>query len=219
MHAFVDREDQKRRFRGLLHEEDWRSITGFKVQLVNTEIRLTKQRKEIVLTRDTQVSNSECFNGFIPLDLIPFGDVYRSAVQDGTSFLRDFIGQITIVRELDTMIDPFLPRNMWNMHNKYISKIDFMLLDNNGNGLNFRAKGELADKFKRFWLCYGYTGTNIILLTDWRVVGSDGGINVESVQGISTFDFHPTGHLEVEHFENIFLHPTSDDSDVELMDG
>ncbi|CAA7014888.1 unnamed protein product [Microthlaspi erraticum] len=134
MHAFVDREDQKRRFRGLLHEEDWRSITGFKVQLVNTEIRLTKQRKEIVLTRDTQVSNSECFNGFIPLDLIPFGDVYRSAVQDGTSFLR-------------------------------------------------------------------------------------GGINVESVQGISTFDFHPTGHLEVEHFENIFLHPTSDDSDVELMDG
>ncbi|CAA7043561.1 unnamed protein product [Microthlaspi erraticum] len=197
MHAFVDREDQKRRFRGLLHEEDWRSITGFKVQLVNTEIRLTKQRKEIVLTRDTQVSNSECFNGFIPLDLIPFGDVYRSAVQDGTSFLRGY---------------------RWNMHNKYISKIDFMLLDNNGIGLNFRAKGELADKFKRFWLCYGYTGTNIILLTDWRVVGSDGGINVESVQGISTFDFHPTGHLEVEHFENIFLHPTSDDSDVELMD-
>ncbi|CAA7018006.1 unnamed protein product [Microthlaspi erraticum] len=25
MHAYVDREDQKRRFRGLLHEEDWRS--------------------------------------------------------------------------------------------------------------------------------------------------------------------------------------------------
>ncbi|CAA7015018.1 unnamed protein product, partial [Microthlaspi erraticum] len=212
MHALVERKDQHRRFRRLLHEEEWKTISGFQVRTFTPWIRLTKQRKEIFLTSETQVDDADAFDGFIPLDLIPFGDVIRFGVHAGTVYLRDFIGQILFSHELGVIKDRSLPRNRLNLYEKYTSKIDFVMRDNVGNRLNVRVKGQLADKFKLFWLCYANCGTNIVLLTDWRVVGNDGGINVESSPGISTFDFHPTGHLEVEHFENT-LEAEVDDSD------
>lgn len=104
--------------------------------------------------------------------------------------------------------------------------------------LNCCAKGALAVKFKKYWLNYGQTGTLICLLTDWRVVGTDGKssfiyfiflfplteleldlynfhlrlpnivmclgeVQVEDLEGISTFQYDPRGHEEVEHFTNI----------------
>lgn len=88
IHAFVEKDDQIRRFKRLLHEGDWKTISGFTVKVLDTEIRLTKQRKEIALTSNTHVAEADDLDSFIPLDLIPFQDVKDGSVHDGTSYPR-----------------------------------------------------------------------------------------------------------------------------------
>ncbi|CAA7058504.1 unnamed protein product [Microthlaspi erraticum] len=204
MHAFVQHFADAKRFKRLLQKGDWFTITGFSVVIVRNEIRMTKQRKEIVLKRNTEVGVSELFNGFIPLDLVPFQDVKNGTVHDGTSYTRDFLGVISSVSDFGLTVDDSMPRNIHNYDPKTTGSIDFVLEDNDGNHLNCREKGILAVLFKRNWLCYGETGTNICLLTNWRVVGRDGPIQVEDEEGISTFEYDPPGHHEVVHFTNIF---------------
>uniref|UniRef100_A0A1J3E383 Replication protein A 70 kDa DNA-binding subunit B/D first OB fold domain-containing protein n=1 Tax=Noccaea caerulescens TaxID=107243 RepID=A0A1J3E383_NOCCA len=215
IHAFVEKDDQIRRFKRLLQEGDWKTISALSVKVVETEIRLTKQRKVIALTSNTQVAEADDLDSFIPLDLIPFKDVKDESVHDGTSYPRDFLGVIASVKNYDLSEDPTLPRNIWNTSPKTTPKIDFVLEDNDGNVLNCRAKGALAVKFKNYWLNFGQTGTLICLLTDWRVVGTDGEIQVEDAGGISTFEIDPTGHEEVEHFTNILCHVYEDSEEGE----
>ncbi|CAA7020153.1 unnamed protein product [Microthlaspi erraticum] len=278
MHAFVQHFADAKRFKRLLQKGDWFTITGFSVVIVRNEIRMTKQRKEIVLKRNTEVGVSELFNGFIPLDLVPFQDVKNGTVHDGTSYTRDFLGVISSVSDFGLTVDDSMPRNIHNYDPKTtlekalksslksaavfslgifelkgcrgekwsfwrdfrvllfigllfigvlfiggtVHRRDFRTVHclsfsfnplSSGNHLNCRAKGILAVLFKRNWLCYGETGTNICLLTNWRVVGRDGPIQVEDEEGISTFEYDPPGHHEVVHFTNILLHQEEDLSD------
>ncbi|CAA7032045.1 unnamed protein product [Microthlaspi erraticum] len=205
MHAFVDNFYHGKKFKGLLQEGQWKMITGFKVLIVEKEIRMTKERKEIALTIETQVDDAEPFHGFIPLDLIPFQDVQNGMVHGGTSYTRDFLGVIDSVQDLGVIEDDSIPRNRHNNDPKTTTMINFVLQDNDGYHLRCRVKGPLANWFKRYWLIYGESGTIICLLTNWRVVGRDGAIQVEDAGDVSTFEYDPDGRDKVEHFTNVLL--------------
>ncbi|CAA7042737.1 unnamed protein product [Microthlaspi erraticum] len=86
---------------------------------------MTKQR--IVLKRNTEVGVSELFNGFIPLDLVPFQDVKNGTVHDGTSYTRDFLGVISSVSDFGLTVDDSMPRNIHNYDPKTPDRLTLFL--------------------------------------------------------------------------------------------
>ncbi|CAA7061612.1 unnamed protein product [Microthlaspi erraticum] len=219
MHAFVEQTNQMRRFKSCLHEGEWKILSGLSVVMVNTDICLTEARMKIALTSNTQVTPVEDSDALIPLDIVPFEYVSNLWNAEQTYFPRDFLGIIVEVEETMVTEDESIPSNPFNDAPKTNNTIDFTLKDNDGEQIRMSCKGclALASKLKRFWIYYGKAEPIICLLNDWRVLDRSGRVDIESEEGISTFEFNPTGFDEVDHFIDI-MNTSAQDSESEEDD-